>query len=275
MNIITSRQNPTVKGICALAEKKRRYEEGLFRFDGVKLFSEALQANLSISRVVLSENAKAEARLAVESAVAEGKLEDTRVLLVSQSVFEKVSEEHSPEGIVTVARFPNDKHRRLSHEEAEGYSLPESDRIIIAQSVRDAGNLGTLVRTSEALGLHRLVITEDCADLYNSKTVRAAMGGLFKLKIDILPKDSLAYAIRSLRSGGRHIYAAALHRDALTIGEFKLCSGDAFVIGNEGHGLDEAVIEVCDGCALIPMREGSESLNAAVAAAICIWETVK
>jgi TrmH family RNA methyltransferase len=85
----------------------------------------------------------------------------------------------------------------------------------------------------------------------------------------------MAGAIRSLRSCGRRIYAAALHREALTVGEIALDLGDAFVIGNEGHGLPAETVEACDACAIIPMKEGSESLNAAAAAAICIWETVQ
>ncbi len=274
-NIITSRQNPTVKGICALTEKKRRYQEGLFRFDGVKLFREALKAKLCINRVVISEFAREEVIEALKAAITGGVLDESRVLIVSRSVFDKISEEHSPEGILTVAELPSDRHNRLSFEASASYSLPCEEQIIIAQSVRDAGNLGTLIRTSAALGIDRLIITQDCADLYNPKTIRAAMGGLFVLKIDVLPVEGLADAIKSLRAEGRHIYATALHRDAQTIGEMKLSRGDAFVIGNEGHGLDDNVIHACDGCALIPMRGESESLNAAVAAAICIWETVR
>ena len=101
------------------------------------------------------------------------------------------------------------------------------------------------------------------------------MGGLFKLKIDTVPAEQLPDAICSLREDGRRVYAAALHTEALELGSFELGQGDCFVIGNEGHGLSNATVSACDACAIIPMREGSESLNAAAAAAICIWETVK
>ena len=85
----------------------------------------------------------------------------------------------------------------------------------------------------------------------------------------------MPYAIELLKNNGRRIYAAALHREALNIDELELSMGDAFVIGNEGHGLSESVINACTSCAIIPMAEGAESLNAAAAAAICIWETVR
>ena len=101
------------------------------------------------------------------------------------------------------------------------------------------------------------------------------MGGLFALPIDIIPVGELASAILSLRASGRRIYAAALHKEALEIGELRLNRGDCFVIGNEGHGLKEETIKACTAPVIIPMREGAESLNAAAAAAICIWETVR
>ena len=268
--LITSRQNPTVKRICALSEKKKRYAEGLFRFDGIKLFGEALDRGLEIEYAVVSETANDAVKKKVAREAENGRLGGA-LLYVSESVFEKISEESSPEGIITVARFPEGLHRRV---EAVGYSAPKDERILVAESIRDAGNLGTVVRSCAALGIDRLVISDDCADVYNPKTIRAAMGGLFALRIDIV-RGGLAEAIRSLRENGRRVFAAALREDAMKIGEFELRGCDCFVIGNEGHGLSDEVIDACDGCAIIPMSAGSESLNAAAAAAICIWETVR
>ncbi len=267
--IITSRQNPTVKRICALLEKKNRRAEGLFRFDGIKLFEEALAVGLKLSYVVLSEGASAEISARVWRVAEEGLLDKRAILTVSEGVFEKISEERSPEGIVTVAALPKDKHR----EACQGDIAPVGERILVAESLRDPGNLGTVIRSCAALGIDRLVLSSDCADLYNPKTVRAAMGGLFRLSIDMV--EALPEYIGALRASGRRVYAAALRSDACEIGGITLQRGDCFVIGNEGHGLSEAVIDACDGCAIIPMRAGCESLNAAAAAAICIWETVK
>ena len=271
--VITSRQNPTVKRICALSEKKKRYADRLFRFDGIKLLREAIAADLELETVVVCEDISDAIASELSRFVDSGELKRELILAVSPEVFEKISEERSPEGILTVARFEEKRHRRV--EDAEGYSLDAGESILIAQSLRDAGNLGTVIRSCAALGIDRLVISDDCADLYNPKTIRAAMGGLFTLNIDMIPCERMASAIRSLRKGGRRIYAAALHTKALNVGEIALARGDAFVIGNEGHGLPSETIEACDACAIIPMREGSESLNAAAAAAICIWETVR
>ena len=246
---------------------------GLFRFDGVKLFGEAISCGLSIERVVLSQSASESVVQALVGELENGRLEHSRVLLVSGEVFSKISEEKSPEGIVTVARALDRKHR--THTDLDGFSVTCEERILVAESLRDPGNLGTVIRSCAALGIDRLVISDDCADLYNPKTIRAAMGGLFRIDIDIIPTDELAVAIGILRASGRRVYAAALREDACVVGELELKRGDCFVIGNEGHGLSQNVIGACDACAIIPMSEGSESLNAAAAAAICIWETVR
>ncbi len=273
MQTITSRQNDTVKRIASLTEKKARRETGLFRFDGMKLFREALTRGLKIEYLVLREDASSELFFEAERAVNEGRLSACSVLCVNDSVFAKLSEEKSPEGVITVCRLLTDRHRTVS--DVSDYNAEGDKRILLAESLRDPGNLGTVIRSCAALGIERLVISDDCADLYNPRTVRAAMGGLFALPIDIIRTEELPLAISSLRANGRKIYAAALRADAKSIGDLDLCCGDAFVIGNEGHGLGEAVCNACDACVIIPMTEGSESLNAAAAAAICIWETVK
>ena len=270
--LITSRQNPTVKRVCALTEKKKRYAEELFRFDGLKLFDEAIGCGLIIEYAVLSKAASESVKDRVATALREGKIDLDAILFVDGGVFAKISEESSPEGIITVARFPSELHRRVS---AGEHRVADGERILIAESLRDAGNLGTVVRSCAALGIDRLIISDDCADLYNPKTIRAAMGGLFRLPIDIVRAGELPEFIGLLRASGRRVFAAALRADALEIGKFSFCGRDCFVIGNEGHGLSQTVVEACDACAVIPMTEGSESLNAAAAAAICIWETVK
>ena len=271
--VITSRQNPTVKQICALLDKKARRESGLFRFDGLKLFCEAIACGLSLERVVLSCGAAEAVTDAVEREIESGALDISAVICVSDEVFSKLSEERAPEGIVTVARAIEHKHRALS--DACELKVESGERLLLCEALRDPGNLGTVIRSCAALGVERLVISDDCADLYNPKTIRAAMGGLFRTEIDILPTASFADAVALIREGGRRVYAAALHRDAKVVGELELERGDCFVIGNEGHGLSQTVIDACDACAIIPMTEGRESLNAAAAAAICIWETVR
>lgn len=272
-NIVTSRQNPTVKRLCALLEKKSRRREKLFRFDGIKLFCEAVKKGVDIELVVVSESVDSGVYRQISELVECGIFAAEKILYVSEQVFEKISEELSPEGVITVAHFIEKKHREV--EVTENYALDPLKRILLAESLRDPGNLGTVIRTSAALGIDRLIITDDCADIYNPKTVRAAMGGLFSLEIDVVKSAELPKLIMALKGGGRRIYATAFTENAKEIGTLELAVGDAFLIGNEGHGLSAQAIEAASDVAIIPMTEDSESLNAAAAAAICIWETVR
>ena len=264
MQVIMSRQNPLVKSICALSEKKRRVESGLFRMDGIKLLEEALDSDVRIKQVVLKEGAEMRIQALARRATERGAC----VAVVSDSVFEKMSDERAPEGVITVAYMPTELHR-------SGADVADGERILIAEAIRDPGNLGTVIRSCYALGIDKLILTSDCADLYNPKTLRAAMGAIFKLPTESVPSDGLISFISKLRESGRSVYATALHTGALDISVLELREGDCFVIGNEGHGLRRETVEACTSPVIIPMREGAESLNAAAAAAICIWETVR
>lgn len=270
---ITSRQNPQIRWVCGLSEKKKRKETGLFRFDGIKLLSEAMMSEVELVSVFVRMPMEQTLERLLEQAMENGRLSEETVIPVSDSVFDKITEEKSPEGVITVARQLRHLHARQSAEDAS--TLGKEQRILIAESLRDPGNLGTVMRSCAALGIDCLVLSADCADLYNPKTVRSAMGALFRLPTVTVATEDLPAWIRNLRGTGRRVFAAALRDDAARIGELKLRRGDCFVIGNEGHGLSEATIEACDQTAIIPMREGNESLNAAAAAAICIWETVR
>ena len=271
--VITSRQNPTVKRICALLDKKARKKERLFRFDGIKLFGEAVKKGIEIELLAVSEAVSEGVWSQISSFIECGAIAKEKIIYVSEQIFDKMSEESAPEGVITVARFIDKRHKEISS--VQDYTEGREKRILLAESLRDPGNLGTVIRSSAALGIDKLIITDDCADLYNPKTVRAAMGGLFSLDIDVVAQSELPALIVNLKNNGRRIYATALTDNARLIGDIELARGDAFVIGNEGHGLSEATVLAASGVAIIPMTEGSESLNAAAAAAICIWETVR
>ena len=264
---ISSKSNSFVVRISKLKEKKYRRMEGLFRFDGIKLFDEAAMNNADIRYVILSESQSEKNKAFVENKLmAWG--ERIGLYIVSDDVFSKLTDENSPEGIITVCAFLKNI---VSVEQPNEFAKSiKNGSILMLESVRDVGNLGTIVRSAKAFGIDSLIISSDCADLYNPKTIRAAMGALFTQKIYVF--DDITKAITSLKKEGAHIYAAALKRDAKKLGSVELKRGDAILIGNEGHGISEEAITVCDECLFIPMEEGSESLNASIAASICIWE---
>ena len=258
-DIITSRNNPLVTRMAKLSDKKYRDVEGLFRLDGVKLFSEAVSSGVETEYIFIAESKRERLtkELSAELEAAAG-----TVIFVSDEVLEKLTDESAPQGIVTVA-----------HKFTLGEAIIPEDgdlRSIYLSSIRDPGNLGTMIRTAYAFGVERVFISSDCADIYSPKTVRASMGTVFRQPIS-LTRDELAFASH-LRERKCELYAAALRRDAKKLGTFDMPGRVCFAIGNEGHGLSAEFIENCSAAVFIPMTEGCESLNAAMAATVIMWE---
>ena len=264
---ITSRQNALVVETHKLADRKHRKSLGLFRFDGVKLAAEAISRGVFLTAILLRQsNAEAVAERIVSLSGAA--LPDTaRCVTVADHVFDSLSEEAAPEGVICVAKMQNAIHTTWQ----SGEDLPPIDEhILLLESVRDPSNLGAIIRGAAALGVDRLVLSADCADIYSAKTVRASMGTLFSQRIE--RTDAMVQTIEALQAGGRRVFAAALDDSARRLGDFDVCPGDCAVIGNEGHGLSAAVIAACNEKVYIPMTDRAESLNAAVAAALLMWE---
>lgn len=268
--VITSRQNPIVKDVCGLADKKKRTESGLFRFDGFKLLCEAIDAGVYLERIIYREDVAQRAEALMIRAAERACCAPDAAVCVSRSVFEKISDERAPEGVICVARMLAQLHG--SGRDVDGM---QGELLLLAESLRDPGNLGTVMRSCYALGIDRLILTSDCADIYNSKTVRAAMGAIFRQRTQSVSHEELCLLVSELRASGRRVYAAALSEGAVSINDAPLSRGDCFIIGNEGHGLSHDTIDASTASVIIPMREDAESLNASAAAAICIWETVR
>lgn len=261
--LITSRQNSLLVELHKLSDRKHRTRSGLFRFDGVKLTSEALSRDVRLHAVLLREsNAEAVSERVLGMC---GKPFPTsaRVVRVADHVFDALSEESAPEGVICVAHMQNELHAPWQD------APPTDERVMLLESVRDPSNLGAIIRSAAAFGIDRLIVSDDCADMYNAKTVRASMGTLFSQRID--RATDLAAAIEALRASGRRVFAAALDESAEQLGDFPIQKGDCAVIGNEGHGLSQRVIAACGRTVYIPMTERAESLNAAVAASVLMW----
>ncbi len=273
--IITSRQNGYVSLACKLGEKKHRQSEKMFRFDGVKLFCEAVARGVELAFVLVDESQK-DSLTAKAQGLYGLTLHDAncRILYLSHDLFVKISDENAPEGIICVAKYIDKIHKIAtidgSNQDLARILCAGSGRVLLCESLRDPGNVGTVVRTAFAFGIDWLILSGDCADLYNPKVLRGAMGTLFSQKI--LRVDDLAAAIEMMRASGRQVYAAALDESARQLGSFAFGRADSAVIGNEGHGLSERVLKACDASVYIPMTGDAESLNASVAAAVLMWE---
>ena len=271
-DVISARTNPLLVRLCKLEEKKHREEEKMFRLDGIKLLLEAIDFGAEIEYILVCEDAyeKIWERLARHTDGRNASSCGTLVRL-SSSAFEKLSNERSPEGVITVVKYIDKLHKICKIEKDSVFSI--HGKTLMLESVRDPGNLGTMLRSAAAFGFSNVIMTADCADIYNPKTVRAAMGAIFKLSI--IRVDDAGGAISALQKDCRRVLAAALDESAVRLGEIELNENDVFLIGNEGHGLSNEAIIASDKTVFIPMTEGTESLNAAIAASVCMWEMSK
>lgn len=240
MTEITSRQNPLVQHVAKLlAQAKYRRERGEFAAEGTKLLDDAVEAGVEITAVL----ATAEVAGTLERSLP--------ITVVSDRLFGAISTQRAPQGAIFAARIPD---------------VPARDGAKIAlDGVQDAGNVGTVIRTAAALGIGEVLLVGDCADPFGYKAVRASMGGVFRVRTSRMTAAELLET-----SSGLKLMAAEPRADAADVRE--LPPNALPVIGSEGQGLSKEVLEMCEGSFAIPMSGSTESLNAAVAAAIVIWE---
>ena len=272
--IITSKNNPLVMRLTKLQSKKYRNLEGLFMLDGEKLFKEAVSFGADIEYVILSEGYYSEKADLVADAIKSIGFEDSCIILVADSVFEKITSEKSPQGIITVAKTIDffEKYNKIYNNEK---FFAKRRSCVMLCDLRDPGNLGGALRSACAFEIDAVYVTEGCTDIFSPKTVRGSMGALFKAPIRC-GCDAVTQ-VREMRECGVKVYAAALDRNAVSLDKLEIADSDSvcFVIGNEGHGLDISVIDECDGTVFIPMAENTESLNATTASSILMWELFK
>ena len=259
MEHITSRANRLIVDTAKLSERKYRQKEKLFFFEGKKLLQEALDKNVPLVRVFATEE---------NSALLSSLPKNVEAYLVSDSVYEKISAENSPEGVFCVAR-----HLDRLHKNATIYNMVEKGSRFMAVSVRDPGNLGTIIRSARAMGIDCLLLSADCADLYHPRVIRGAMGALFSLPT-LTVSDSVA-SVEALQKEGYKVYATALTPTAVDVRRVEINPATCFIVGNEGHGLPKDIVDTADRAVIIPMNEGSESLNVAAASSLLLWEMGK
>ncbi len=272
--VIRSRQNKNIVELCKLTDRKAREATKTFRFDGIKLLEEAIKNDVEICAVFLSCSAEERVLEGLRTRFGESyedKIE--KCFLVSDDIFDKISEEKSPEGVITIAKYIDKLQKNATIYNSVHFSQMKNERIVLLESVRDPSNVGAIIRSAAAIGIDHLILSADCADIYHPRAVRGSMGTLFNQRIDRV--SDLAATIQELRESGRRVFAAALDERALPLGGFEILAGDAVVIGNEGHGLSQEVIDACSNSVIIPMSDRAESFNAAVAASILMWEFAK
>ncbi|MBQ8759504.1 MAG: RNA methyltransferase, partial [Clostridia bacterium] len=239
--------------------KKARDASGVFTIEGIKLFDEAVLSGMEIKSVFFTEKA-----LSIYGAKLEG-LTNAEHYLVTDEVYEKLSDESAPQGILAIVKKP------LSEDFTEA-SLKEGSFVLL-EDIQNPLNIGAILRCCYSMGFEKVVFSEGCADVYSPKCARAAMGSLFKIKAYF--SDDLSETARALSEHGCRVFCTSLGERSVKLGSFDFVSSDCFVIGNEGHGASDTLMNACSHSLFIPMNEGAESLNAATAAAIVMWEMKK
>lgn len=268
-DLITSRKNPEVMYAASLLTKKSREREGVFVAEGIKLFTEAVDAGAEPIRIYLREDKEREYLPVIQRKLGDRICSDGRLFILSESAFEKISSENAPQGIISVIKSLDIFKKCIKIYKKDFLSF-EGERILALCSVRDPGNLGAIIRSAVAFGFDRLLLSDDCAELTNPKTVRAAMGALFKLPTVTVSDFSSVFS--AARDAGRRVFCAELTDDAVSITDTELRASDVVVIGNEGHGIPSDYSRLASGSVYIPIAPNTESLNAAVAASILLWE---
>lgn len=247
MERITSRGNALCAHIRKLnTDRRYRRERGEFVCDGPKLLGEAVRWGADITAVICCEGTKTIPVPGVRTAE------------VPEDLLKSLSTTETPQGVLFLCRTPS---TALPHQLEPG-------RYLVLDGVQDPGNLGTVWRSADAFGADGLILVNRCADPWSPKTVRASMGACFRLPVW---ETDLAALSDKLSGSGVPLYATALREDTEDVRAVDLARC-AVVIGSEGRGVSEETLARCAKTLKIPMRERCESLNAAVAAAVVLWE---
>lgn len=236
--MITSMQNETIKNIMKLKQKKYRDEHGLFLIEGYHLVEEARKA-CCIETIITTLDEEF----------------DEKTIHVSSHVMGKLAFTKTPQPIMAICH--QKKHQNV---ELNG------KRYMLLDRVQDPGNVGTIVRTALAFGYDAIIMSKDCVDLYNDKVIRSTQGAMFQ--IDVFVMD-LTTAIHELKKQGVKVYGTALYH-ASSIRSYQKEEKMAFVMGNEGQGISQEILDICDDLLYIPIQN-IESLNVGVAASITMY----
>lgn len=255
MTTIDSRKNKKLKYIRDLArEKELRYSEGKYVGESVKLLREAIRSGVEIESVLWEKKAWKQFSSEFEADLRETKCE---LYCADEDIFEYATTMKSPEGAMFVCRMSNRSDESV-----------KMKNILALEDVQDPGNVGTVIRSADAFGIDTVWLIGATCDIYNPKTVRASMGSLFRVRVR---QSSLNDFCDEMKQNNIKIYATALSDTAKDIREADL-ENSAVIIGNEGKGISKAALDASDACLIIPMKGNAESLNAAVASSIVMWE---
>ena len=251
MDIISSPKNEKIKDLVKLQTAKGRKKAGMYLLEGEHLVEEAIKERAQIKLIVVTSNRLED----YENLLAQT---DVQVLVVSQDVFHKLSMTETTQGILAVVEIVKQE------------ILPHKGHLIVLDAVQDPGNLGTIVRTADAAGFDAVVLGTGTVDLYNDKVLRSMQGSHFHIPVF---QVNLQEYLPILKEKGVQVAVTALHRNSNDYSVLQGATDVAIVVGNEGQGVSNDVIEIADVVVTIPMFGKAESLNVAIASALLMYKT--
>lgn len=254
MEEISSRKNQNVRFMRELfSSSERRRESGLFAVEGDHLCGETAGLDYKIELFLFTEKARGKYPQTVEKACRKAE----KSLVITEEISEYISDTKAPQGLFAAV-------------EGRASEISENARkIVVLDGVQDPGNVGTIIRTAEALGIEGVLFAGKCADVFSPKTLRASMGSALRMPFGYADEQNLRDKL-----AGFSIFAAMLDENAKKLGEIAFPEKTAVVIGSEGSGVSPQIAALCDEKVYIPIKK-AESLNAAAAAAIILWEISK
>ena len=249
--IITSKDNETIKSIKKLKEKKFRTES--FIVEGIKMVKEALE-QAEVEKVIVSET------FSSSDDFKSLNCDEQKLIIASDKVFEDLTDVVTPQGIIAVVK------------KSSNSDVDYSDGFVLAlDGIQDPGNLGTIIRTADSASIKQILVSKGTVDAYSPKVVRSTMGGIFRTKI--IEVEDLAQALNSFKDNGYKVVTTELSAEK-SIYDMDY-QKSVVVIGNEANGVTEEVSKTATDKVIIPMLGKTESLNAAVATSIMIYEYVR
>ena len=263
MELITSVNNQRVKEVANLKQKKYRIESGTFFAEGLRAVQEAVQhAEVADLFFTASEEEK------LHDILINAKEKGARLYKADDKVMAKLSDTKTPQGVLAVIRMPEQSLQKLRPGTASDNNAP----VIILDRIQDPGNLGTIIRTADAVGALGVILLEGCVDAYSPKVVRASMGSLFHLPVvqDIFPEEALTWCYRN-----GYEPAATAMQGAANLYKADISKKMAFIFGNEANGVAEELQAAAETRLFIPMAGQAESMNVAMAAGIVLFEGLR
>ena len=256
---VTSKDNQWVKEWRRLNDSaKYRRESGLFAIEGARLCGDALRSGVSLHTVLYTASA-----LAVYSDVVGALLASAdNAVEISPELSRYMGDTMNPQGVFCIAKMLDNSLIIDKINIIGTYSALED--------IQDPGNMGTIIRTAEALGLDGILLSDGCCDVYNPKVLRASMGGVFRMPL--MRVGDMVQTVTSLQDKGLTAFACVVDATATPITEAGMGQGSVALIGNEGNGLRSETVDACKCRVTIPMAGRAESLNASMAAGIILWE---